>query len=119
MRLLCLVLLCSFAALAQEEPSSSEDSSDSESSSMRPPSDSPEAVHARKYDGPRPRAQAFLIPMDEAARAPTTRAAQAIEGVLLHTAIYEVVDLGHALSVQSTAEQAQRADEGRHLVAEA
>ena len=117
--LLCLLLLCSKAALAQEEPIDNGDpSGDDAPSMMRPGSDSPEASHARKYDGTRHRAQAFLIPMDEAARHPTTRVATAVESVLLHTPLYEVVDLGHALSVESTVEQAQKADEGRHLVAE-
>src|SRR5260370_158806 len=87
------------------------------SPSMHPGSDSPEAVHA-KYSGPKHRAQAFLIPMDEGARTPTTRVAQAIESVLQHAAMYEVVDLGRALSVESTAEQAQRADAGRKLLKE-
>jgi hypothetical protein len=117
--LLCLLLLCSFTSVAQEEPAAPEESSDSDSPSMmRPASDSPESAHPRKYDGPKHRVQAFLIPMDEAARGPTTRVAQAIESVLLHTPIYEVVDLGRALSVESTAEQALKADEGRRLVAE-
>ena len=117
--LLCLLLLCSATAVAQEEPMDNSDpSGDGAPSMMRPGSDSPEAVHARKYDGPRHRAQAFLIPMDEAARTPTTRVATAVETVLLHTPVYEVVDLGHALSVESTVEQGQKADEGRRLVAE-
>jgi hypothetical protein len=118
--LLSLLLLCSFASLAQEEPSAPEESSDSSDSPsmMRPASDSPESAHPKTYDGPKHRVQAFLIPMDEGARTPTTRVARAIESVLLHTPIYEVVDLGRALSVESTAEQAQRADEGRQLVAE-
>ncbi len=118
--LLCLLLLCSSASLAQEEPPAPEESSDSsdEPSMMRPASDSPESAHPHKYDGPRHRVQAFLIPMDEGARGPTTRVARALESVLLHTPIYEVVDLGRALSVESTAEQAQKANEGRQLVAE-
>ncbi len=116
--LLCLLLLCPAAAFAQEEPvDTSDPSGDDAPSLMRPGSDSPEASHARKYDGPRHRAQAFLIPMDEGARHPTTRVATAVETVLLHTPLYEVVDLGHALSVESTVEQAQKADEGRRLVA--
>jgi hypothetical protein len=57
--------------------------------------------------------------MDEAARTPVTRVAQAIEGVLQHTPMYEVVDLGRALSVESTAEQAQHADEGRRALKDA
>ena len=116
--LLCLLLLCSATAFAQEEPMNDDSSGDDAPSMMRPGSDSPEASHAHKYDGPRHRAQAFLIPMDEGARNPTTRVATAVETVLLHTPIYEVVDLGHALSVESTVEQAQKADEGRRLVAE-
>jgi hypothetical protein len=116
--LLCLLLLCSVPAFAQEEPMDDEPSGDDAPSMMRPGSDSPESQHARKYAGPRHRAQAFLIPMDEGARTPTTRVATAVETVLLRTPIYEVVDLGHALSVESTVEQARIADEGRRLVAE-
>ena len=112
--LLCLLLsLSGLPALAQEEP----EGEGEVSPSMHPGSDSPEAVHA-KYSGPKHRAQAFLIPMDEGARTPTTRVAQAIESVLQHAAMYEVVDLGRALSVESTAEQAQRADAGRKLLKE-
>ena len=44
-------------------------------------------------DRPRHRAQAFLIPMDENARTPTTRVATAVETVLLRTPIYEVVEI--------------------------
>ena len=46
--LLCLLLLCSKAALAQEEPIDKGDpSGDDAPSMMRPGSDSPEASHAR------------------------------------------------------------------------
>jgi hypothetical protein len=110
---LCLFLLGSTALSAQEEHEEAE-----VAPSAHPGSDSPEAVRAAKYDGPRRRAQAFLIPMDEKARAPTTRVAQAIETVLARTPMYEVVDLGRALSVESTAEQAKSADEGRKLIAD-
>ena len=61
--LLCLLLLA-LPAWAQEEHGS-----DEPAESMRPGSDSPEAVLPRRYEGPRRRAQAFLIPMDEGARA--------------------------------------------------
>ncbi|HUJ26086.1 MAG TPA: PEGA domain-containing protein [Myxococcales bacterium] len=111
--LLCLLLLSALPAIAQEEPPEEGEIAPSE----HPGSDSPEAVHA-KYDGPRHRAQAFLIPMDEKARTPTARVGQAVEEVLLHTPAYEVVDLGRALSVESTAEQAQHADAGRALLKE-
>ena len=111
-----LLVLQALPAAAQEEP---ESESESEvAPSLHPGSDSPEAVRAPKFDGPRQRAQAFLIPMDEGARTPTIRVAQAVENVLVHTPTYEVVDLGRALSVESTAEQAQRAAEGRKLLAE-
>ena len=116
---LCVTLLCSLPAFAQEGPESPEPGEEGASMTMRPGSDSPEAQHARKYDGPRHRAQAFLIPMDEGARTPTARVAQALESVLQHTPMYEVVDLGRALSVESTAEQAQHADAGRNLLKEA
>ena len=39
--------------------------------------------------------------------------------LVYHTPMYEVVDLGRALSVESTAEQAQHADAGRNLLKEA
>src|SRR5438132_8568195 len=116
---LCVALLCSLPAFAQEDPFPNDLEPPDEVSSMRPGSDSPEAQHARRYDGPRHRAQAFLIPMDEGARTPTARVAQALESVLQHTPMYEVVDLGRALSVESTAEQAQHADAGRNLLKEA
>lgn len=114
-----LVLVLSLAAAAQEEQEADQDPGDEASAPMmRPALDSPEAVHARSYDGPRERVQAFLIPMDENARAPTTRVAQSVEEVLLRAPVYEVVDLGRALSVDATAEQAARADQGRQLVAQ-
>ena len=112
--LLCLLVLASTRVLAQEEHPGGEEPSEG---IMQPGSDSPEAVHPH-FEGSRRRAQAFLIPMDEKARAPTARVAQAVEGVLSHTRQYEVVDLGRALSVESTAEEALRADEGRRLVVE-
>ncbi|HEX9579252.1 MAG TPA: PEGA domain-containing protein [Myxococcales bacterium] len=115
---LCVLLLGSPALFAQEEPSPSGGEEGAIPPSAHPGSDSPEAVRAAKYDGPRRRAQAFLIPMDEKARAPTTRVAQAIETVLAHTPMYEVIDLGRALSVESTAEQGKSADEGRKLIAD-
>src|SRR5438093_4927206 len=115
--LLCVLLLGSPALFAQEEPAGGGEEGEV-SPSAHPGSDSPEAVRAQKYDGPRRRAQAFLIPMDEKARTPTTRVAQAIEAVLAHTPMYEVIDLGRALSVESTAEQAKSADEGRKLIAD-
>ena len=109
---LCLLLLSATPAFAQEETPEGEIAP-----SEHPGSDSPEAVHAA-YTGPKHRVQAFLIPMDEKARTPTTRVGQAVEDVLLHTAMYEVIDLGRALSVESTVEQAQHADAGRVLVRE-
>src|SRR5437660_12701898 len=117
--LLCVALLCSPAFAQEESEPSPESGEEGASMTMHPGSDSPEAQHARKYDGPRHRAQAFLIPMDEGARTPTARVAQALESVLQHTPMYEVVDLGRALSVESTAEQAQHADAGRNLLKEA
>jgi tetratricopeptide (TPR) repeat protein len=116
MRLLLSLLLLAPAPFAEEEPSGEEGEI---APSEHPGSDSPEAVRAQKYQGPRRRAQAFLIPMDEKARASTARVAQAIEDVLSRTPMYEVVDLGRILSVESTSEQASRADEGRKLVSEA
>src|SRR5258708_13525710 len=101
--LLCLLLLCSVPAFAQEEPMDDEPSGDDALSMMRPGPDSPESQHARKYDGPRHRAQAFLIPMDEGARTPTTRVATAVETVLLRTPIYQVVTRGHPLPSAPTA----------------
>ena len=117
--LLCLLLLSSLPAFAQEEPSGDDSGSDDAPAMPRPGSDSPEAVHRPKYEGPRHRAQAFLIPMDEGARTPTARVATALESVLQHTPMYEVVNLGRALSVESTAEEAQHADLGRNLLKEA
>src|SRR5436190_1823009 len=116
-----LFVLFSTSAFGQEEPSepAPEPVEGEVSASAHPGSDSPEAQHAQKYDGVRKRAQAFLIPMDEGARTPTARVAQALENVLQHTPMYEVVDLGRALSVESTAEQAQRADAGRLALKEA
>ena len=99
MRLLLSLLLLAPAAFAQEETS---DEEGEVAPSEHPGLDSPEAVRLHKYEGPRRRAQAFLIPMDEKARAPTARVAQAIEGVLARTPMYEVVDLGRILSVEST-----------------
>lgn len=113
--LLCLLLLSTLPARAQEDDSSGDEAAEP----VHPGSDSPEAQHAHKYDGPRHRAQAFLIPMDEGARTPTARVAQALETVLQHTPMYEVVDLGRALRVESTAEEAQHADAGRILLKDA
>ena len=114
MRLLLALLLCALPALAQE------DAEEEAPATLRPGSDSPEAQHPEKRaaDGSRRRAQAFLIPMDERAKAATARVAQAVEGVLAGTAHYEVVDLGKALSVESSPEHAALAAEGRKLVAE-
>src|SRR6267378_608791 len=95
--LLCLLFaLSSTSAFAQDDPPAPADepAEGEVSPSLHPGSDSPEAQHARKYDGVRKRAQAFLIPMDEGARTPTSRVAQALEGVLQHTPMYEVIDLG-------------------------
>ncbi len=122
MRRLCaslLSLVLALPALAQEEADTGPEEG-TVPSSTHPGSDSPEAQHAMKApDGSRRRAQAFLIPMDEQAKAATARIAQAVEGVLAATAQYEVVDLGKALSVESSPEQATRAEEGRKLLAEA
>src|SRR5438270_2764125 len=117
MRFLFCLLLLAAPVVAQEEPSS--EGEEGSNMTLRPGSDSPEAQHAGKYDGPRHRAQAFLIPMDEGARTPTARVAEALQGVLVHTPMYEVVDLGRALSVESTAEQAQHADSGRVAIKDA
>lgn len=73
MRLLTCLLLCSGTALAQENPDSA----------------------------PRRRAQAFLIPMDEAARTPTMRVAAAFETVLVSSPLYEVVALPAAPGARS------------------
>src|SRR3954469_11299384 len=109
---LCLLFALFSTSVSAQEESAPEPAPVEEgemSPSLHPGSDSPEAQHARKYDGIRKRAQAFLIPMDEGARTPTARVAQALEGVLQHTPMYEVIDLGRALSVESTAEQALHA----------
>src|SRR3954469_12312171 len=119
---LCLLFALFSTSVSAQEESAPEPAPVEEgevSPSAHPGSDSPEAQHAQKYDGVRKRAQAFLIPMDEGARTPTSRVAQALENVLQHTPMYEVVDLGRALSVESTAEQAQRADAGRLALKEA
>ena len=117
-RLLFISLALALPALAQEDPGAEEGALPA---STHPGSDSPEAQHAQKSreGGTRRRAQAFLIPMDEQARPATARVAQAVEGVLAGTAQYEVVDLGKALSVESSPEQAGRAEEGRKLLVEA
>src|SRR5436190_21894873 len=123
MRLFLCLLLARFSTSGSAQEESAPEPAPVEEGdvtpSAHPGSDSPEAQHAQKYDGVRKRAQAFLIPMDEGARTPTARVAQALENVLQHTPMYEVVDLGRALSVESTAEQAQRADAGRLALKEA
>ncbi len=89
--------------------------------SEHPGSDSPESVSAaavRNAAGRR-RAQAFLIPLDEKARAPTGRVAQALERALAAAHQYEVVDLARALASDAEPLQEQKAAEGRKLVAEA
>lgn len=120
-----LLIIASLAlavpALAQEDQGDQGGEEGNVPRSVHPGSDSPEAQHAQKNtgDGTRRRAQAFLIPMDEQARSATARVAQAVEGVLASSPQYEVVDLGKALSVESSPEQATRAEEGRKLLAEA
>jgi hypothetical protein len=86
-----------------------------------PGSDSPEAVtaaQARTRAGRR-RAQAFLIPLDEKARAATGRVASAIEKVLAGSKQYDVIDLAKALASDAEPEQEAKAGEGRRLLAEA
>ena len=117
--LIILSLVLALPALAQEDTDTGREEG-MVPASTHPGSDSPEAQHAQKApDGSRRRAQAFLIPMDEQAKAATARVAQALEGVLATAPQYEVVDLGKALSVESSPEQATRAEEGRKLLAEA
>ncbi len=88
-----------------------------------PPSDSPEStasvrVLRPQWQGARRKIQTFLVPLDEKARAPTARVAQALEGFQGGLPQYEVVDLGRALKVDSTPEQAEHAADGRKLLAE-
>jgi PEGA domain len=88
--------------------------------SEHPASDSPEAVTAaqvRSGVGKR-RAQAFLIPLDEKARAATGRVAVAIERVLAGSKQYDVVDLAKALASDAGPAQEAKAAEGRRLRAE-
>lgn len=122
---LCASLLFALPALAQEEGpgagmGSEGPGEDGVPHSVHPGSDSPEsAARGRPAEaGTRRKAQAFLIPLDEQSRAATARVAQALEGVLAGAAQYEVIDLGRALSVESTPEQASRAAEGRKLSSE-
>ena len=117
-RIVILSLVLALPALAQEDQGGDEGAVPA---SLHPGSDSPEAQHAERAaeSVTRRRAQAFLIPMDDQAKAATARVAQAVEGVLASTRHYEVVDLGKALSVESSPEQAGRAGEGRKLLADA
>ena len=117
--LLPLALLAlSSAALAQDG-----DGSDPLPASELPGSDSPESSSAAHvvqphWQGARKKIQTFLVPLDEKARGPTARVAQALEAFQGSLAQYEVVDLGKALKVDATPEQAERVAEGRRLVAE-
>ena len=86
--LLCLAVLASTGpALAQEEHGEG-----IVAASVDPGSDGEVAARGSSPNGPRRRAQAFLVPMDEGARIPTTRVSQAVEKVLSRTPLYEVVD---------------------------
>src|SRR2546426_560823 len=76
-----------------------------------PPSDSPEStasvrVLRPEWQGARKKVQTFLVPLDEKARAPTARVAQALEQLQTSLAQYEVVDLGRALKADATPAQA-------------
>lgn len=126
-RLVAPVAIAAFAAffaaarpaIAQEEPEPLGDDG-AIPASVHPGSDSPDVTKPKRtVAANRKRAQAFLIPLDERSRAATARVAQAVEGVLAGTAHYEVIDLGKALSVDFSPEQAGKAEEGRRLVAEA
>ena len=88
-----------------------------------PATDSPESsasVRALRpqWQGGRKKVQTFLVPLDEKARAPTARVAQALEQLQGSLAQYEVVDLGRALKADAAPEQATKAAEGRRLLAE-
>jgi tetratricopeptide (TPR) repeat protein len=118
--ILSIVAALPALALAQDADADNGGEEGAVPASTHPGSDSPEAQHAQRApDGSRRRAQAFLIPMDEQAKAATARVAQAVEGVLAQASQYEVVDLGKALSVESSPEQATRAEEGHKLLADA
>ncbi|MBS2020899.1 MAG: PEGA domain-containing protein [Deltaproteobacteria bacterium] len=111
--LMCLLSL-SLPLRAQEEGGDSEPSE-------RPGSDSPEAVtraRAREGFGARRRAQAFLIPLDEKARMPTSRVALAIERALSGARQYDVVDLAKALAADAQPDQVAKAQQGRQKEAE-
>jgi hypothetical protein len=112
--LLSVLSLAATSALAQDE-------GEPLPASEHPGSDSPESVSAgaARHAAGRRRAQAFLIPLDEKARAPTGRVAQALERALAAAHQYEVVDLAKALASDAEPLQEQKAAEGRKLVAEA
>jgi hypothetical protein len=119
-----LVALAVAPAQAQDEGSEAPEHSESEGpASALPASDSPEStasirVLKPQWQGARKKIQTFLVPLDEKARAPTARVAQALEALQGSLAQYEVVDLGRALSVSATSEQEGHAAEGRKLLAE-
>ncbi len=112
---LTVLLLSSLPAAAQDE------GGDPVPDSEHPGSDSPEAVTAAQVRtrAGRRRAQAFLIPLDEKARAATGRVAAAIERVLAGSKQYDVIDLAKALASDAEPEQESKAGEGRRLLAEA
>src|SRR5438270_6275674 len=118
--LLAAALLAALPARAQDEGG---DGSDPVPASELPGSDSPEstaAVHVLqpRWQGSKKKIQTFLVPLDEKARTPTARVAQALEQFQGSLSQYEVVDLGKALKVDATPDQGRRAAEGRRLVAE-
>ena len=119
------ILLCALVTLpppARADGDSDQGGDDAVPESTHPATDSPESAAAVRTTEDRPsrhKTQAFLIPLDERARATTARVAKGVESELTQVRKYELIDLTRALAVDATAEETQRAGEGRRAMAAA
>ena len=119
-----LILLCALLGLPSiaRADGDSDEGADEIPESTHPALDSPESVSAQRakdYGQDRHKTQAFLIPLDERARAATARVAQGVEGQLAQVPRYEMIDLSRALAVDATPDELLRAGEGRRSIAAA
>jgi len=115
-----LTALCLASLLLAPVHARAQDESDPLPESEHPGSDSPESVTGKlstQAKGRR-RAQAFLIPLDEKARAATGRVAQAIERALSAARQYEAVDIAKALAIDAEPAVEEKASLGRRQMVE-